>query len=146
MKRCQRPKREDHGAWLNLGSTYNIYKPTFRNKSARACQQRIKTWRDAQKTKREDHGAWINLGSTYNIYKPTLKNRSTRACQQRIKTWRDAQRTKREDHGAWLNLGSTYNIYKPSANTHNFQQTPVAHQIDTKWRPKALTQQLWKVL
>ena len=78
--------------------------------------------------------------------KPTLKNKSAGACQQRIKTWRDAQRTKREDHGAWLNLGSTYNIYKPSANTHNFQQTPVAHQIDTKWRPKALTQQLWKVL
>ena len=24
---AQRTKREDHGAWLNLGSTYNIYKP-----------------------------------------------------------------------------------------------------------------------
>ena len=45
-------------------------KPTLKNKSARACQQRTKTWRDAQRTKREDHGAWLNLGSTYNIYKP----------------------------------------------------------------------------
>ena len=32
-------------------------KPTLKNKSARACQQRIKTWRDTQRTKREDHGA-----------------------------------------------------------------------------------------
>ena len=45
-------------------------KPTLKDKSARACQQRTKTWRDAQRTKREDHGAWLNLGSTYNIYKP----------------------------------------------------------------------------
>ena len=45
-------------------------KLTLKNKSARAWQQRIKTWRDAQRTKREDHSAWLNLGSTYNIYKP----------------------------------------------------------------------------
>ena len=64
---AQRPKREDHGAWLNFGSTYNIYKPTLKNKSARACQQGIKTWRDAQRTKREDHGAWLNLGSLQHL-------------------------------------------------------------------------------
>ena len=70
MKRCPKNQKRRHGAWINLGSTYNIYKPTLKNRSTRACQQRIKTWRDAQRTKREDHGAWLNLGSTYNIYKP----------------------------------------------------------------------------